>query len=152
MYSSLTISCVFIMLSYFSLSIKGWDYCHGEGIKINSVYMKSCSPSASVCQLKEHANQTIYVTFTPLNPFKGLHVIVKATLAPTIKRDFPLDNGNVCEQGARCPLKKGDEEHVHLSVYLMDGIANAYLHTKWQFLDEYNNTQGCFDQIFLVIH
>ena len=140
---------VFLLLH---TTVSAWKYCGGHGVKINTVHLTNCPDDVEVCQLRRGVNETLTIQYTPLQDFANLTVIVNATVAD-ISRYFPLEDGFVCDRGTRCPLKKGEEDEVHLSFFLKyNDYQDTRLLTKWHFLDYKSDVQACFNMQFQIVH
>ena len=152
MYSrSLAVSLLLLgILSLYTAPSTAWEFCGGTAVKVNTVKVEECPASEDTCQLKRATNQTIYITFTPLNDFKMLNLTVKAKVA-VFDRDFPLSDGNVCHIGAHCPLESHNEQTIRVDVYLPEDYPMVRTSTEWNFLSADGNLQGCFKITFQII-
>ena len=133
-------------------TVSSWEDCGSNGVKIKHVQLMHCPSYIEVCQVSRGSNETLTIQYTPLQDFANLTVIVNATVAG-ISRYFPLEDGFVCDRGTRCPLKRWEEDEVHLSFFLKyHDYYDIYLLTKWQFLDYKSDVQACFKMMFQIVH
>ncbi len=130
-----------------------WKSCGGVGVKINTFSLEGCSVSSDACQLKRASNQTMKITFTPLREFKILNLTVDAVVG-IVHKEFPFVEGNICEssRNIKCPLKDHFEQSMAASVYLPDKYPIIRITTTWKFLSSDGTLEGCFKEVFQVVH
>jgi Niemann-Pick C2 protein len=55
-----------------------------------------------------------------------------------------LPEDDTCKLGARCPVAKGEENEMNISLPILSWYPSIGVDVKWQILDEKNNNVICF--------
>lgn len=113
--------------------------------KFNSVTLKGCDMSKSVCDLIRDTNASIEIDFTTESEVTSVIAVVHGILMD-IPVPFPLPNPNACttpDSGIQCPLSKGGMYQYKTTLPVLKSYPKVAVTIKWELRNDKNQDIIC---------